>query len=62
MFYTIVQCEKCLRISRIAYACGVTHARSIARKYGWSVGKKKGDPCDYTICPDCRRGAKKNAE
>ncbi len=62
MFYTVVCCEKCGRADAIAYACGVTHARSIARKRGWSVGKKKGGLCDYTLCPDCRRGAKKNAE
>lgn len=62
MFYTVVQCEKCGRVDTIAYAAGVTCARSLARKKGWSVGRKKGEPHDRTLCPNCRRGAKKNAE
>lgn len=62
MFYTVVVCEKCGRGETIAYAAGITCVRNLARKRGWSVGRKKGKLLDYTLCPNCRRGAKKNAE
>ena len=62
MFYTTVQCDKCGRVDVIAYACGVCTARSLARKKGWSVGRKKDEYRDHTFCPECKRGAKKNAK
>lgn len=62
MFYTVVQCEECLRIAKLAGACGITSARRLARKNGWSVGKRKDWPAEYTLCPNCRRGAKKNVK